>query len=37
MTSSDYIEIAGLLLGLYALGFAAGYMVALFKRFTEQV
>jgi len=37
MTTADYIEIAGLLLGLYAVGFAFGYIVALFKRFSEQV
>jgi len=37
MTAADYVEIAGYLLGLFAIGFVAGYTVTMFKRLSEHV
>lgn len=37
MVPSDWHEIAALLLGCYAAGFFAGFLVAVYRRFIEQI
>jgi hypothetical protein len=37
MTSAEAITYASYLLGLYAIGFAGGYLLLSYRRFLEQI
>lgn len=37
MTTTDVLSLGGYLLSAYAAGFGAGYLLALYQRFLEQL